>query len=252
MTRTRAILAVLLVLTGIALAGCQTSPPSLPTPAATATLPPSPTVTATALPIAPAETPTSTLAPTIGAATPTTAATPTPTASRPAISDVPVTNNAVQVPEMPSRNHFPESVRIRDVDPNGYNSVPPTSGQHWPRWSVCGFFNHPLPDELLVHNLEHGNIIVSYNLPDEADVSALRAAVSAIPSSDEIAIVRRYPDIPVGMVAITTWGVLDRMMGVDPERIADFFRRFPGNTGPEFANGLPCTTGADLMQSSGG
>jgi hypothetical protein len=54
------------------------------------------------------------------------------------------------------------------------------------------------------------------------------------------------------MVAITTWGVLDRMMGVDPERIADFFRRFPGNTGPEFANGLPCTTGADLMQSSGG
>ena len=102
-----------------------------------------------------------------------------------------------------------------------------------------------------MHNLEHGNIIVSYNFTDAARTEALRAALSAIPLAEEFAIARRYDAIPEGMVAITAWGVLDRMMGVDAERIAAFFRDYPGNTGPEFPNGLPCTTGIDLMQSSG-
>ena len=153
---------------------------------------------------------------------------------------------------MASYAHFPKTMRISDVAPGGYSTVPPTSGQHWGEWSYCGFYYHPLPDEMLVHNLEHGNIIVSYNLPDDADIAALRAAVEAIPLAEEFAIVRRYHEIPEGMVAITTWGVLDRMLGVDPERIARFFADYPGNTGPEFANGLPCTTGIDMTQSSGG
>ena len=108
-----------------------------------------------------------------------------------------------------------------------------------------------MPDELLVHNLEHGNIIVSYNLADDTEVEALRSAVAAILLAAEFAVVRRYPAIPEGMVAVTAWGVLDRMIGVDPTRIAGFFEDYPGNTGPEFANGLPCTTGIDLLQSSG-
>ena len=153
---------------------------------------------------------------------------------------------------MPSRDHFPPQLKITDVIPGGYSTVPPTSGRHWGAWSDCGFYNHPLPDELLVHNLEHGNIIVSYNLASDAEVAELRATVEAIPLAREFAIVRRYLAIPEGMVALTTWGVLDRMEGVDPERIARFFEDYPGNTGPEFANGLPCTTGIDMTQSSGG
>jgi hypothetical protein len=143
-------------------------------------------------------------------------------------------------------------MRIDEVIEGGYSTIPPTSGRHWGAWSDCGFYNHPLPDELLVHNLEHGNVIVSFNLSDDAEVSALRAAVEAISLAEEFAIVRRYLDIPEGMVAVTTWGVLDRMMGVDADRITRFFDQYPGNTGPEFANGLPCTTGIDMTQSSGG
>jgi len=162
------------------------------------------------------------------------------------------TDGPIRVEAMPSRDHFPPQLKITDVIPGGYSTVPPTSGRHWGAWSDCGFYNHPLPDELLVHNLEHGNIIVSYNLASEAEVAALRAAVEAIPLAREFAIVRRYLAIPEGMVAITTWGVLDRMEGVDPARIARFFEDYPANTGPEFANGLPCTTGIDMTQSSGG
>jgi hypothetical protein len=153
---------------------------------------------------------------------------------------------------MASRDHFPTQMKIGDVESGGYSTVPPTSGRHWGAWSDCGFYNYPLPDELLVHNLEHGNIIVSYNLTDATQVSALRDVIESIPFAAEYAIVRRYHEIPEGMVAMTTWGVLDRMMGVDPERIARFFQQFPGNTGPEFPNGLPCTTGVQMTDSSGG
>ena len=242
--------------------GCQSTmepaaaPQAAPLAIATATpMPtptPRPTPTSATMPAVRAFTPT--LAPTQSAATPTPAptATATPTPTEIAAAGVPPTDGPIRVEAMPSRDHFPPQLKITDVIPGGYSTVPPTSGRHWGAWSDCGFYNHPLPDELLVHNLEHGNIIVSYNLASDAEVAELRAAVEAIPLAREFAIVRRYLAIPEGMVALTTWGVLDRMEGVDPERIARFFEDYPGNTGPEFANGLPCTTGIDMTQSSGG
>ena len=262
----------LVVLLGAMLLGCQDAPESgdpafilptatpLPTAAAlsTATSVPTPTMlpiatslpAATARPVAtdlPTATPLSTIAP-----LPTVTPTALPTSAFPTLNDVPPTDGPIRTDVMSSRDHFPVQLHIGEVEPGGYNTVPPTSGQHWSAWSDCGFYNYPLPDELLVHNLEHGNIIVSYNLSDEGQLSALRDAVAAIPFAAEYAIVRRYHEIPEGMVAITTWGVLDRMMGVDAERIARFFEQFPGNTGPEFPNGLPCTTGVQMTDSSGG
>ena len=152
---------------------------------------------------------------------------------------------------MPSRDHFPFTLHIEDVVAGGYSTVPPTSGQHWDAWSDCGFYNYPLPDELLVHNLEHGNIIVSYNLEDDTDVAALRDAVGAIPFAREYAIVRRYPLIPEGMVALTTWGVLDRMLGVDPERIARFFRTTRATPAPSSPR-TAMHPGVQMTPSSGG
>ena len=242
--------------------GCQSTmepaaaPQAAPVAIATATpMPtptPRPTPTSVIMPAVRAFTPT--LAPTQSPATPTPAptATATPTPTEIAAAGVQPTDGPIRVEAMPSRDHFPPQLKITDVIPGGYSTVPPTSGRHWGAWSDCGFYNHPLPDELLVHNLEHGNIIVSYNLASDAEVAELRTAVEAIPLAREFAIVRRYLAIPEGMVALTTWGVLDRMEGVDPERIARFFKDYPGNTGPEFANGLPCTTGIDMTQSSGG
>ncbi len=245
------------------LTACQSAPETarpptpLPTaspiptnaPMATAALLPTVTRESTATPL-PAATDLPTLAP-----LPTAVAMPTPTAdATPAIISLATapTDGPIRVEAMASRDHFSHQLRIDNVIPGGYDTIPPTSGPHWNAWSDCGFYNYPLPDELLVHNLEHGNIIVSYNLTGEAEIAALREAVDAIPLAAEYAIVRRYPAIPEGMVALTTWEVLDRMMGVDADRIAAFFAAFPGNTGPEFANGLPCTTGVRMTESSGG
>ncbi len=49
---------------------------------------------------------------------------------------------------------------------SGYASDPPTSGQHYSvpgqapiSW---GLYNSPVPDEILIHNMEHGGIIAYY------------------------------------------------------------------------------------------
>jgi len=131
-------------------------------------------------------------------------------------------------------NHIPEGSEAV------YNSVPPTSGEHWfgsnaPR--SCGFYEEQLPDEQIVHNLEHGNIVVSYNLPLEADVSALRDALNSIGLDREWGVTRFYDKINPGEIAIAAWGVLDTFLGVDRGRITEFFESYAGSLGPKR---VPC------------
>jgi len=58
-----------------------------------------------------------------------------------------------------------------------YNSSPPTSGSHWATgWARCGIYDDEgeVPDERIVHNMEHGQVIISYNLTDDAEVERLK------------------------------------------------------------------------------
>ena len=137
---------------------------------------------------------------------------------------------------MPSRIHVPEE---QSVD---YSTTPPTSGDHWDWWARCGFYEDGLPDERIVHNLEHGNVVVSYNLPDGPELERLKEFMDDFELAPSWAITRFYDEIPEGTVALSTWGVLDTMQGVDEDRIERFFRHYAGTLGPEFPNGAPCTT----------
>ena len=149
--------------------------------------------------------------------------------------------------------HFPDTLDITAVVPEGYLTVdpddssvaiPPTSGRHWDRWASCGFYTEPVPDERIVHNMEHGNIIVSYNLTDQAEIDALKAAYESIDLTAAWGMARPYAGIAEGAVALTTWGVVDGpMVGVNADRIERFFDAYAGKLGPEFPNGAPCTQG---------
>lgn len=44
-----------------------------------------------------------------------------------------------------------------------YNSNPPTSGKHYADWIRSGVYDAPQDDRYLVHSLEHGYVIMSYN-----------------------------------------------------------------------------------------
>jgi len=138
----------------------------------------------------------------------------------------------VQHDIMPTVTHVAEPQTVE------YNSIPPTSGSHWPQWSNCGFYEEELADERVVHNLEHSNIVVSYNLGTPEEINQLRDVMSDIGLANVTGVTRAYSKIPVGTVALSAWGVSDTMEGVDKDRIKTFFDNYAGRLGPE--GNIPC------------
>jgi len=154
----------------------------------------------------------------------------------------------VAVDTSEDRTHFADTFTIDQVTGGeGYSTTPPTSGRHWDGWAACGFYgpDQPLPDERIIHNMEHGNIIVSYNFSDPDQISELEDVFDSIGRTNLWGVARFYDQIPEGTVALTTWGVIDGPMdGIQQDRIEQFFEAYSGILSPEFPNsGTPCTTG---------
>ena len=56
-----------------------------------------------------------------------------------------------------------EHVTPQEVASFQYNSKPPTSGPHLPTWVKPGVYDTPQSEGELIHSLEHGYVIMSYN-----------------------------------------------------------------------------------------
>ena len=149
-------------------------------------------------------------------------------------SDVYVDGVGVQQEIMPTTNHVEEGSQVV------YGTISPASGDHYAQWSQCGFFEHTLANERIVHNLEHGNIVVSYNLTSVQEVEQLRRVVDDIGPATIWGVTRAYDKIPEGTVTLAAWGVLDTMQGIDQQRVETFFDTYAGNLGPEK---VTCTQG---------
>ena len=52
---------------------------------------------------------------------------------------------------------------ITDISDVEYNSNPPTSGKHFPVWAKPGVYDRVISDGYLIHSLEHGYIVISYD-----------------------------------------------------------------------------------------
>lgn len=50
-----------------------------------------------------------------------------------------------------------------DISGITYNSNPPTSGTHFPVWAKKGAYDRVISDGYLIHSLEHGYVVISYN-----------------------------------------------------------------------------------------
>jgi hypothetical protein len=83
-----------------------------------------------------------------------------------------------------------------------FNSFPPTSGPHSARPAIYGAYDRPVPELKLVHNLEHGAIVVQYG-PDVAqeDVDAIIAWYRADPNG----VILAPLDGLGGNIAVTAW-----------------------------------------------
>ncbi len=100
-----------------------------------------------------------------------------------------------------------------------YNSNPPTSGPHWVGVAGPGIKDKPVPDELVLHSMEHGAAVVWYREGlEQSDVDKIKSAFQSA-SGKKIMLARKDLDVPV---ALTSWGYLLKLQTIDEATIRDF------------------------------
>lgn len=145
----------------------------------------------------------------------------------------------------PQGEDFSREILIQSIShiPEGsahepYNSNPPTSGPHYVKTAKTGFREEIIPDENLVHNLEHGDVWISFkpNISEAVknelkDLAALKVVVTPRPANEFD-------------IALAAWGRLDtfNVLGeslteAEETRISDFIKRYL-NKGPEKVSGM--------------
>jgi hypothetical protein len=124
----------------------------------------------------------------------------------------------------------------KHIDPDElhipYNSVPPTSGAHYFTPASWGTYDEPIIDEFVVHNMEHGGVIISHNLTDDAQLALLTEFVGNQPGYPGCLIVRPYEALAEGTVSLTAWGWIQEFATLDNDSMQLFIDSHK-NRGPE-------------------
>ena len=132
--------------------------------------------------------------------------------------------------EQPAR-HIPVGRTFRH-----YDSTPPTSGPHWPITADPGFYTVELPPEELVHNLEHGQIVVWYAPYISQETQRALERLSSQDPAGVIAVPYSRVQPPYEFT-LTAWGASQACANVSRAVIDRFRHRFQGR-GPEYV-GVP-------------
>jgi hypothetical protein len=129
---------------------------------------------------------------------------------------------------------------IQGTPVTAYKTNPPTSGPHWPEPPLDGVYDKGVPDEAMVHGLEHGRIWISYK-PSISD--AIKEKLRTIATSQTRVILSERPANDTD-IALAAWTRLDTFNlssdgSVDEQRILDFILRYRDKA-PEY---VPVMTG---------
>jgi len=127
--------------------------------------------------------------------------------------------------DIQSRDHIADGASHPE-----YNSNPPSSGWHYSSPARGGFYSESLPDEIVIHNLEHGDIWIAYH-PDISD-----EAKNVLESFAGQYVVVSPRTENGGDISLVAWGRVDTFDIendiVNEGRIRDFIKRYD-NRGPE-------------------
>ena len=115
-----------------------------------------------------------------------------------------------------------------------YNSNPPTSGPHLGSTAPWGAQDETVDKKLLVHNLEHGGVIIHYKDLPPKDVDAINDLVDSYPDG----VIAQPSDDIERPVAISAWRHLQTCQKVSIDVIKAFIKEHC-NKGPEKL-GLGC------------
>ncbi len=118
------------------------------------------------------------------------------------------------------------NTHIQPPQEASYNTRPPTSGSHFSGLARWGVHSEPIVDELAVHNLEDGGVLVQYDCPDGCD-ALIGQLVGVMDNYDSQVIIAPYPDMET-RIALTAWGRIDAFDEFDEDRIVQFIEAYRG------------------------
>jgi len=158
----------------------------------------------------------------------------TPEIIEPTASPAPVTLPTDLGEDIPvaGADHIQEGVQATD-----WNSDPPTSGQHYGQWAPAGFYDEEIPDGFLVHNMEHGYVIVYYNcaavdMDCEAFKTAIEAAMAAAgndPNTNTIKIIAAPRPTMDNPVTYASWGHFYKAETFSPDELVLYVQTYRSN-----------------------
>ncbi len=126
-------------------------------------------------------------------------------------------------------NQGQEHITQGSLDHPPYDSNPPTSGWHWPQPANWGAYDTTLPDEQLIHNLEHGGIWISYH-PEKVDADTI-SRLKDFSQRYPLIIVEPRPSNP-SPIMLAAWQHLQALEQYDERTILEFIDAYH-NKGPE-------------------
>jgi hypothetical protein len=149
------------------------------------------------------------------------------------------------------RNVTPQEIngnRINDFSTAGanqhtsgtlsYADSPPVSGEHAPNPAPCGVHGEPIPNELMVHTLEHGSVGLLYD-PVEVELDQIRRLEAIVEDYDDHMFSMPYLGELNKPVVVAAWGHTMELDDVDADSIEQFIEEFRnGGDAPE--KGTPC------------
>lgn len=163
----------------------------------------------------------------------------------------------VNLPEIYDGNYGPHGNNAtaphvnRDVDyVEDGNTNPPTGGPHWgssacgssasespafcgpAQWGIYSDPDDAWEPETLVHNMEHGGVVVWYNTTDEAIIDELQDMVADI---EDLLVLSPYPDMEEEHIAVTSWTRIDKfpVSEFDRDRVENFINENMRRFNPE-------------------
>jgi len=110
-----------------------------------------------------------------------------------------------------------------------YNSNPPTSGWHYSQPANFGVYKQELPDENILHNLEHGGIWISYKPDIDEDIKSKLEDIGKNNSGSVVVSPRAAND---SNIAVASWGRLLKLDNIDENQIK-LFIKMNKNRSPE-------------------
>lgn len=131
-----------------------------------------------------------------------------------------------------------EHIPLGQEPPKPYNSNPPSSGGHFASPALWQVYDYEVPDQLFIHNLEHGGIWISHRpAVSKETVEQLKKIVEAFGGSKLVMAPRSANDADVAIVA---WERVLKL-NIDGSALSDAqikeierFYRMLKNKGPEF------------------